>query len=78
MFFSKIRSRTGWNNNPNALQFKWVLRALLQKNQVTASRHANYSVVKESKLAEEADHIDNKVAALLNLGRYPAFPNPIR
>ena len=55
----------GWNNNPNALQFKWALRALLQKNQVTALQRANCSVV-ESKLAEEADHIDNKVAALLN------------
>ena len=66
MFFSKIRSRMGWNNNPNALQFKWALRALLQKNQVTASQRANCSVVEESKLAEEADHIDNKVPALLN------------
>ena len=56
----------GWNNNPNALQFKWALRALLQKNQVTASQQANCSVVEESKLAEEAGHIDNKVAALLD------------
>ena len=37
-----------------------------KKNQVTASQCANCSVVEESKLAEEADHIDNKVAALLN------------
>ncbi len=29
MFFSKIRSRLGWNNNPNALQFKYALRSLL-------------------------------------------------
>ena len=35
MFFSKIRGRLGWNNNPNALQFKWALRVLLQKNDVT-------------------------------------------
>ena len=36
MYFSKIRRHLGWNNNPNALQFKWALRALLQKNQVIA------------------------------------------
>ena len=58
MFFSKIRSRLGWNNNPNALQFKWALRALLQKNQVTAPETGNCTVVEETKLAE--------VAGLLN------------
>ncbi|KAJ8047188.1 DNA transposase THAP9 [Holothuria leucospilota] len=31
-FFSRIRRRGGWNNNPNCLQFKWALRAILQKN----------------------------------------------
>jgi hypothetical protein len=66
MFFSKIRSRLGWNNNPNALQFKWALRALLQKNQVTAPETGNCTVVEETKLAEEADNIDGKVAGLLN------------
>ncbi len=56
MFFSKIRSRLGWNNNPNALQFKWALRALLQKNQVTAAETGNCSVIEEEKF----------IAALLN------------
>jgi len=40
-FFSRIRRRFGWNNNPNALQFKWALRSLLQKNGVTPSARAN-------------------------------------
>ncbi len=66
MFFSKIRSRLGWNNNPNALQFKWALRALLQKNQVTAPETGNCTVVEETKLAEEAGNIDGKVAGLLS------------
>lgn len=39
--FSKIRSRLTWNNKPNALQFKWALRALLQKNQITPHKSAN-------------------------------------
>jgi len=41
MFFSKIRSRNGWNNNPNPLQLKWALRALLMKNNIEASKNAN-------------------------------------
>ena len=64
MFFSKIRSRLGWNNNPNALQFKWALRALLQKNEVTSSKTAN-PVVDEEKLNEDADNADNKLSLLL-------------
>ena len=66
MFFSKIRSRFGWNNNPNALQFKWALRALLLKNQVSPSTNANCSVIEEGKLAEEVNSIDSKVASYLN------------
>ncbi|CAB4019071.1 DNA transposase THAP9 [Paramuricea clavata] len=66
LFFSKIRSRLGCNNNPNALQFKWALRALLQKNQVAASPTANCSVVEEGKLAEEATHLDKKVTSILD------------
>ena len=34
MFFSKVRGRLSWNNNPNALQIKYALRALLLKNKV--------------------------------------------
>ena len=66
MFFSKVRNRLGWNNNPNALQFKWALRVLLQKNQVAASSNANCLVVEESKLVEEASHLDKKVTSILD------------
>ena len=34
MYFSKIRSRFGWNNNPTALQFKYALRSLLLKKRL--------------------------------------------
>lgn len=40
LFFSCIRSRGGWNNNP-ALQFKWALRKLLFRNNVQPSVNAN-------------------------------------
>ena len=62
MLFSKIRSRLGWNNNPNALQFKWALRALLQKNQITASEKANCTVVEEEKMDQEMGHVDANIA----------------
>lgn len=41
IFFSAIRSRGGWNNNPNTQQLKWALRQLLFKNSVTGSVTAN-------------------------------------
>ena len=41
MLFSRIRRRGGWNNNPNCLQLKWALRAILMKNGITPSNQAN-------------------------------------
>ncbi len=41
MLFSRIRRRGGWNNNPNCLQLKWALRAVLMKNGITPSKNAN-------------------------------------
>ena len=41
LLFSCIRSRGGWNNNPNALQFKYAIRKMLMRNAITASKYAN-------------------------------------
>lgn len=41
MFFSKIRGRLGWNNNPNVQQFRYAIRSLLLKNHIEASSSAN-------------------------------------
>lgn len=41
MLFSRVRRRGGWNNNPNCLQLKWSLRAILLKNGITPSKNAN-------------------------------------
>ena len=41
LLFSCIRSRGGWNNNPNCLQLKYSLRKMLMRNAVTASKNAN-------------------------------------
>ena len=41
LLFSCIRSRGGWNNNPNCLQMKYALRKMLMRNAITASKNAN-------------------------------------
>ena len=41
MLFSKIRGRFGWNNNPNVLEFKYALRALLLENKIDSPETAN-------------------------------------
>jgi hypothetical protein len=45
MFFSRIRRKGGWRNNPNSEQFRWALRSLLQKNGVQASHNANCQAI---------------------------------
>lgn len=44
MLFSRIRRRNGWNNNPNALQFKYSLRSTLMKNSIMPSKRANVTI----------------------------------
>ena len=41
LLFFCIRSRGGWNNNPNSLQMKYALRKMLMRNAITASKNAN-------------------------------------
>lgn len=41
ILFSKIRSRHGYNNNPNALQFQSAMRQLLLRNDIKHSTNAN-------------------------------------
>ena len=65
MYFSKFRSRFGWNNNPTVLQFKYALRQLLLKNKIDSLSTANcvdlantnnsspITVVKDTKLTLE-------------------------
>lgn len=55
LYFCCIRSRGGWNNNPNALQFKWALRKLLFRNSVQPSINGNCCVNYNSDLAPVFD-----------------------
>jgi hypothetical protein len=41
LFFSCIRARGGWNNNPSCQQFQAAMRALLLKNSVAPGTNSN-------------------------------------
>lgn len=45
--FSCIRSAGGWNNNPSALQFRWIIRKMLFRNSLSSSKNANYQDLEE-------------------------------
>ena len=54
MYFSKLRSRFGWNNNPTALQLKYGIRALLLRNKVESPSTANCVNVSDQDTTEMA------------------------
>jgi len=60
--FSRIRSRGGFNNNPNALQFKYALRSLLQKNGVTPSPSTNCLALPQTDVLAPLDIADDSAA----------------
>ena len=77
MFFSKIRSRLGWNNNPNALQFKYALRSLLLRNNIECPTTANCvpTAKEQSDLPDQSDQQcqDTQISEMLqtsNVWRY--------
>ena len=41
MFFSKIRRRGGWNNNPSPERFRYSMRILLHQNEIKAPSSGN-------------------------------------
>ena len=48
MFFSCVRAKGGFNNNPNALQIKYAFRKILLHNAITSSHKANVMMFKEN------------------------------
>lgn len=41
LLFARIRSRHGWNNNPNVMQFKYAMKQILMRNCLAASKSEN-------------------------------------
>ena len=77
MFFSKIRSRLGWNNNPNSLQFKYALRSLRLRNNIECPTTANCvpTAEEQSDLPDQSDQQcqDTQISEMLqtsNVWRY--------
>ena len=64
MYFAKIRSRYGWNNNPTALQFKYAIRQLLLKNKIESPSTA-YSINVSANDTSEMSKVDPRVSTLL-------------
>ena len=48
LLFNTIRRRGGWNNNPNAMQFKWALHRILTRNSISPSSTGNCTDFEES------------------------------
>ena len=59
MYFSKIRSCFGWNNNLTVLQFKYPLRQLLLKNRIDFPSTANSVDVANTNNSSEEDKVDS-------------------
>lgn len=78
--FSKIRAKGGFNNNPNTLQFKYALRALLMKNDISPGSNANCleldvrsDLFKASKplSTEDFDNFSSESSLVLDLNSLP-------
>ena len=65
MYFSKIRSRFGWNNNPTVLQFKYALRQLLLKNKIESPSTANCVDVANVNNSSEVNKVDSQISEML-------------
>ena len=65
MFFSKIRGRFGWNNNPTALHFKYAMRSLLLKNKGEAPNTAYCVLSVENEIGTSSVKVDSSVSSLL-------------
>jgi hypothetical protein len=78
LFFSCIRARGGWNDNPNCLQFRWALRKLLFRNTVQPSVNANctnndqdsipiFELGVSKDFQHSESHIDNDITGFVDV-----------
>lgn len=79
LLFACIRSRGGYNNNPNVKQFQWALRKLMFRNSVEAPQgtncisfdnnhqHSVMSFVESAALAENENDDENHLNDIENL-----------
>ena len=65
MYFSKIRSRFGWNNSLTVLQFKYALGQLLLKNRIDSASSANCLDVANTNNSCKEDKVDSRISEML-------------
>jgi len=65
MYFSKIRSRFGWNNNPTVLQFKYALRQVLLRNKIVSPSTANCVDIANTNNSSEEYKVDSRISEML-------------
>ena len=65
MYFSKVRSQFGWNNNPTVLQVKYALRHLQLKNKVKPPSTANCIGIANVNNSTELHNIDSEISEML-------------
>lgn len=69
MFFSAVRSRGGFNNNPTAKQFKAAYKRLLCHTEIVSSKNANCLSLDDTNILNVSSAI-NKHAQNINLSSY--------
>lgn len=70
--FSVIRSRGGFNNNPNCLQFKTAFKRILMRNQLSSSINANCCFDKEQVI-----HFSNLISQTTDVTAFLNKDSPI-
>lgn len=69
IFFSKIRQRFGYNNNPNVIDFKSSMKQMLLKNSISSSYAANCIAMNNSSIVSifEVRWSKRKSEGLINI-----------
>ena len=65
MYFSKVRSQFGWNNNPIVLQVKYALRHLQLKNKVKPPSTAHCIGIANVNNSTELHIVDSEISEML-------------
>jgi len=75
-FFSVVRRRGGWNNNPSAFEFVHIYRALLSNLQVLPSSNGNVSLLTDEVSDDSRNDynlFDSNLTANLQCSQLPAL-----
>ena len=72
MFFSKMRGRFGWNNNPDILELKYPIRAVLLTKNVDAPETAHCTDISQSSNDDYEENSSAVDPAIITFWKYPS------